>query len=222
MIVRKFQSVIAGMMHAIRNPASLAVLCVVFPLTSCVSLMSTKHTYASSTLVEVNGASIRMQVNPQGTDGGSYALSAMVVSAAATTFDGPFKWRLEAIGEPGKHEWLTINRIRTRTSVTKRDEWYPVSYLGKRADFRRRSGSGEAWRAVYEIPGLLQVKPREDGALEILVDLTVRADGKNKRAVAKYRLDPTKGRRDEFIFVPSEIAKSIGKPMEDWEDTGWD
>lgn len=213
------------MMHSIRRPASLCVLALVFPLTGCVSLMATKHSYAadaSSPAVKVNGADIRLQLNPQGTDGGSYVVSAMVVSAAVTTMDGPFKWRLEAIGEPNRHEWLTVHRIRTRTTVTKRDEWYPTSYLDQRADFRRRSGTEDKWRAVYEIPGLLKVKPREDGALEVLADITVRASGKNERGVVKFRLDPSKGRRDEFVFLPSEIVKSIGKPMEDWEDPGWD
>lgn len=203
----------------------MGILILAIPLTGCVSLRATKHTYAadaSSPEVKVNGSSIRMQVNPQGTDGGSYVVSAMVVSAAAATFDGPFKWRLEAIGQPGHHESLTVHRIRTRTSVTKRDEWYPTEFLRQRADFRRRSGSGDAWRAVYEIPGLLKVKPREDGALEVLVDLTVRANGRDERKIVRFRMDPAKGRRDEFVFLPSEIAKSIGKPMEDWEDPGWD
>lgn len=212
-------------MHAMQRGASIAACMTVFLCTGCVGLRADKHTYAASaasSAVTVNGASIRMQVNPQGTDGGSYALSAMVVSAAVATFDGPFKWRLEAIGQPGQHESLVVHKIRTRTMKTKRDEWYPVEYLGKRADFRKRSGSGDAWRAVYEIPGLLKVKPREDDALEILVDLTVKASGHNVRKVVKFRLDPTQGRRDEFIFLPTEIAKSIGKPMEDWEETGWD
>ena len=66
------------------------------------------------------------------------------------------------------------------------------------------------------------MKPREDGALEVLADVTVRAGGKNERQVVKFRLDPSKGRRDEFIFLPSEIVKNIGKPLEDWEDPGWD
>lgn len=172
--------------------------------------------------MKVNGADIRLQLNPQGTDGGSYALSAMVYSAAVATFDGPFKWRIEATGVPEKHEWLVVHRIRTKTSVTKRDEWYPVRYLGKRADFRRRAGTEEKWRAVFEIPGLLKVKPREDGALEVLADITVRADGRNVRKTVKFRLDPAKGRRDEFIFLPAEIVRSIGTPMSEWEDSGWD
>lgn len=210
-------------MHGFGFTASLTVLCL--PLGGCVSLMATKHTYtaaASSPAVKVNGADIRLQLNPQGTDGGSYALSAMVVSAAVATLDGPFKWRIEAIGQENRHEWISIHRLRTKTTVTKRDEWYPASYLNKRADFGRRSGSEDKWRAVYNIPGLLKVKPREDGALEVLADLTVRAAGRNERKVVKFRLDPSKGRRDEFIFLPTEIVKNIGKPLSEQEDPGWD
>jgi hypothetical protein len=47
------------------------------------SIIAKKHTYGanvSSPPVRVNGADIRMQVKPEGTDGGSYAISAMVVS----------------------------------------------------------------------------------------------------------------------------------------------
>ncbi|HVJ45125.1 MAG TPA: hypothetical protein VM511_01990 [Luteolibacter sp.] len=222
-IVSKFQSVIGRIMHGIPAAASIAVLC--FPMTSCMSLMAKKHSYsadASSPAVKLNGADIRLQLNPQGTDGGSYAVSAMVVAAAVTTLDGPFKWRIEATGQPNRHESIVVHRLRTRTTVTKRDEWYPVQYLNKRADFRRRSGSGDQWRAVFEIPGLLKVKPREDGALEVLADITVRADGKNERRTVKFRLNPAEGRRDEFIFLPTEIVKSIGRPMSDWEETGWD
>lgn len=225
MIVIKFQSVIERIMHAIRPAARMCMILATVPLTSCVSLNATKHTYAadaSSPAVKVNGANVRLQLNPQGTDGGSYVVSAMIVSAAVATLDGPFKWRIEATGQEGRHESLTVHRLRTRTAVTKRDEWYPASYLGKGADFKKRSGTNEPYRAVYDIPGLLKVKPREDGALEVLADLTVRANGRNERKTVKFRLDPSKGRRDEFIFLPTEIVKSIGKPMSEWEETGWD
>jgi hypothetical protein len=225
MIVIKFQSVIGRIMHAIRPAASLGALATAISLSSCVSLNATKHTYAadaSSPAVKVNGASVRLQLNPQGTDGGSYVVSAMIVSAAVATFDGPFKWRIEAIGNEGKQETLIVHRLRTKTSITKRDEWYPASYLGKRADFRKRSGTDEKYRAIYNIPGLLKVKPREDGAIEVLADLTVRANGRNERKTVKFRLDPSKGRRDEFIFLPSEIVKSIGKPLDETDEGGWD
>jgi hypothetical protein len=221
----KFQSVIDGIMHAMAGPARVAVIVLAIPLSSCVSLMATKHTYAasaSSPSVKVNGAQVRLQLKPEGTSGGSYVMSAMVVSAAVTTLDGPFRWRIEAIGQENRHESMVIHRLRTHTKITKRDEWYPTRYLGKRVDFIKPAGSQNPWRAVFDIPGTLQVKPREDGALEILADLSVRADGRTERRIVKFRLDPSKSRQDEFIFVPTEIVKSIGKPMSEWEETGWD
>lgn len=196
-----------------------------FPLTNCVSMRATKHTYAanaSSPSVKVNGASVRLQLRPEGTSGGSYVVSAMVVAAAVTTLDGPFRWRIEATGQENHHESMVIHRLRTQTKLTKRDEWYPTRYLGKPADFTKPTGSRSPWRAVFEIPGTLQVKPREDGALEILADLSIRADGQTQRKIVKFRLDPSQTRQDEFIFVPTEIVKSIGKPMSEWDETGWD
>ncbi len=192
-------------------------------MSSCVSLIAKKHTYdsASSPSVKLNGADVRMQVKPEGTSGGTYALSAMVVSTAVATFDGPFRWRVEATGEAGKQQYFVIHRILTRTEKTKRKEWYPVSYLGKRADFKPQKKT-EKTRAIYPIPGLLTVKPREDGALEILVDMSVVTSGRVDRKSVRFRMDPSQKRQDEFIFVPTEIVKSIGKSSADWEDRGWD
>jgi hypothetical protein len=145
-------------MHGSRLSTRAALL--VFSLTSlnsCVSLIAKKNTYdsASSSAVQVNGASIRMQVKPEGTDGGTYAVSAMVVSAAVATFDGPFRWRVEATGLLGQQQYFVIHRIRTVTGKTKRDEWYPVSYLGKRADFTQSKSDNSLTHARYPIPGLL-------------------------------------------------------------------
>ena len=203
----------------------VAVIALVIPLSGCVSMRATKHTYApdvSSPPVKVNGANVRLQLRPEGTRGSSYVVSAMVVAAAATTLDGPFRWRIEATGQTNRQESMVIHRLRTQTKLTNRDEWYPERYLGQRVDFTRPSGTRSPWRAVFEIPGTLQVKPREDGELEILADLSIRADGKTQRKVVKFRLDPSKSRQDEFIFVPTEIVKSIGKPMSEWDETGWD
>lgn len=192
-------------------------------MNSCVSINAKKHTYeVTSTAVRVNGADIRMQVKPEGTDGGTYAVSAMVVSAAVATFDGPFRWRIEATGEIGRQESLIIHRIRTKTAKTKRDEWYPTDHLGKRADFKRPKGETGPTRAVYPIPGLLVVKPREDGNLEVLVDLTVVSAGRRERKLVRFRMDPSQKRQDEFIFVPTEIVKSLGTSPADWEEKGWD
>jgi hypothetical protein len=206
-------------------PATSAVLLLscILSLNNCVTVNAKKHTYAaSSPAVRVNGADIRMQVKPQGTDGGSYAVSAMIVSAAVATFDGPFGWRIEATGELGKQESMVIHRIRTRTSKTKRDEWYPATHLVKSEDFKRAKGSSGPTRAVYQIPGLLTVKPREDGALEISVDLTVRAATRSERKTVVFRMDPSQKKQDEFIFLPTEIVNSIGKSPADWEEPGWD
>ncbi|GAA5117639.1 hypothetical protein JIN84_17080 [Luteolibacter yonseiensis] len=220
----KFQSLIGAIMHGSRAATSAVVFLACIPcLSGCVTLSAKKHTYtASSSAVRVNGADIRMQVNPQGTEGGSYAVSAMIVSAAVTTFDGPFNWRLEATGKIGEQESIIVHRIRTRTSKTKRDEWYPAAHLGKREDFKRVKGSTGPTRAVYQIPGLLVVKPREDGALEISVDLTVRSSARSERKTVVFRMDPSQKRQDEFIFVPTEIVNSIGKSPADWEEAGWD
>ncbi len=220
----KFQSLIAAMMHAMAWSARAVPAA--FPLAllpGCVGLIAGKHSYAaSSPPVRVNGAEIRMQVKPEGSDGGSYAFSAMVVSAAAATFDGPFSWRLEATGEAGRHESLVVHRIHTRTGKTRRSEWYPVDHLGRRADFRKVKDQPGKSRAIYQIPGLLVVKPRDDGTLDLTVDLTVTSSGKRERKVVCFRMDPSQGRQDEFIFLPAEIVRNIGKSPADWEDTGWD
>ena len=209
-------------MHGSRLPTSAALL---ISLTSCIGIIAKRNTYvadASSPAVKVNGAAIRMQVKPEGTSGASYALSAMVVSTAIATFDGPFSWRIEATGKMGEHESLVVHRIRTRTTLTRRDEWYPVSHLGKRAEFERPIHETGPVRAVYPIPGLLKVMPREDGAMEVFVDLTVVAKGHRERKMVRFRMDPSEKRQDEFIFVPTEIVGNIGKPSSGWKESGWD
>lgn len=188
-------------------------------------LLAKKHTYdvaASSPAVTVNGAGIRLQLKPEGTSGGSFGMSAMVVGATVATLDGPFRWRIEATDDKGQLEWLTVHRLRTRTGKTKRDEAYPTNYLGKRADFVKPKGSSGPTRAVFEMPGLLQVKPREDGALEVEADLSVRGHGRTVRKRVVFRLSPSEKRQDEFVFIPTEIVKSFGETPADWQDQGWE
>ena len=204
--------------------ATLPLACLLAGILSsgCASLVADKHTYdaeAASPAVVVHGATVRLRMKPEGTGPGSMAFSAMIVTAGKATMDGPFRWRLDAVGEKGRHDDLIVHRIRTRTSTTKRDEWYPERHLGKRAAFRMR---GDEFRATYPIPGLLNVKPRDDGALEVLVDMTVRADGRAVRQVARFRMQPAHKRADEFVFLPAEIVSNIGKPTDDWEESGWD
>jgi hypothetical protein len=221
----RFQSFIEVIMHGDGFAARAVVLSGVFGgflgLGGCASINATKHTYTkamSSPTVRVNGAEIAVQLKPAGTSGGAFAFSAMVYSAAVATLDGPFDWRIEGTGVPGRHESLVVHRIRTRTEVTKRDEWYPGEHLGKCVDFVRKWGGVGAVKAVFDVPGLLQVKPREDGALVILVDLTVRAGGRAVRETVRFRLEPSKERQDEFIFVPAEIIRGMGESPEDWEE----
>lgn len=205
------------MMHG-GGIAASACLLVVSP--SCASLHADSRTYAaSSPAVGVGGAKVRMQVRPEGADH-SYSLSAMVVSTTVATLDGPFSWRIEATGTPGNQDRLVVHRIRTRTAVTKRDEWYPSSLLGQYAKFKSRDDG--TTRAIYPIPGLLKVKPLEDGALTVDVDLSVAGDGRASRRLVRFRMDPAEGRRDEFVFIPAEIVENFGKSPEEWEESGWD
>lgn len=207
-------------MHGTRVSASAAL---VLASCGCMSLIASKRTYhASSPAVMVGGAEVRMQVRPEGDAGGSYAVSAMVVAAAVATLDGPFSWRIEATGETGKQSHLVVHRVRVRTASTHRDEWYPSAHLGRRADFKAvREAPGKS-RAIYPIPGLLAVKPREDGGLSVDVDLTVVSGGRADRKLVRFRMNPAEGRRDEFIFVPAEIVNSLGKPLEETDERGWD
>jgi hypothetical protein len=219
----KFQSLIAAIMHGIHLTARASLIGMAFiPLNSCVSLIAKKNTYSSSPSVRVNDAEIRMQVKPQGTANGSFVVSAMVVSAAVATLDGPFSWRLEAIGKSGEHNSLIIHRIRTRTSLSKRDEWYPASRLGKRYDFLPAKGGSHTSRAIYPIPGLLKVMPKVDGALDVSVDLSIVAGRKSERKIVRFRMDPSQTRQNEFIFIPTEIVKSFGQSPAEWGDQGWD
>ena len=190
--------------------------------TSCAALSAKKRNYARGAAVPVNGAQVTLGVKPEGTAGGSYVVSAMIVSGGVATLDGPFRWRIEATGEEGKQQALVVHRLRTTTAVTRRDEWYPEKHLGQRAAFRPVKASPGRTRATYEIPGRLEVKPREDGALTVLADVSVQAAGTWQRRLLKFRLDPAEKRQDEFIFLPAEIVRGLGTDPADWDDPGWD
>ena len=187
--------------------------------------MAGKRTYDSgqaSAAAKVNGAEVRLRVKPEGTANGSFVISAMVVSTAVATLDGPFRWRIEATGDDGKHQSIILHRLKTLTAKTRREEWYPAAHLGRRADFVKLRDEPGKSRARYDIPGLLKVKPREDGALEILADLTVVTTSGRERKLVRFRLDPADKREDEFLFLPAEIVKSIGSDRSTWDDEGWD
>jgi hypothetical protein len=197
-----------------------AILCLF--LANCAAISAKKHTYGRGAAVPVNGAEVSLSVKPEGTAGGSFVVSAMVVTGGVATLDGPFRWRIQALGEAGKQQALVVHRLRTITSTTKRDEWYPEKHLGRRAEFRPVKAEPGHTRAVFEIPGYLEVKPREDGMLTILADVSVQSADRWRRQLLKFRLDPAEKRQDEFIFLPAEIVKSLGTDPADWEDPGWD
>ena len=222
MIDMNLPSIIAATTARPPRPCMAAGAAGALLLSGCMGLMASRHTYqVSSPAVTVNGAEIRMQVKPEGTDGGSYAVSAMVVGAAVATFDGPFRWRIEATGRTGEHESIVVHRIHTRTASTGRDEWYPSEHLGKRADFTATRDDPASSRARYPVPGLLVVKPREDGELQITVDLSVRTVARTERRLVRFLMDPSQQRQDEFIFLPAEIVRGIGQSPADWDDPGW-
>lgn len=192
-------------------------------LSNCASLIAKKNTYTNEGPgVKINGATVRMQVSPEGTANGSMAFSAMIVSSAVATLEGPFRWRLEAVGTPDVHQSIVVHRLHTTTEKTKRSGWYPVNHLNKRADFRVSKEQPGVARARYEIPGLLQVNPATDGKLTILADVSIFTKDRRERKLVRFRLDPQQKSANEFIILPVEIVKSIGKDWEDLEDPGWD
>lgn len=191
-------------------------------LAGCASFRATKHTYAAGDGgASLNGARLRMQVLPQG-DSGGVMVSAMVVAAGSTTLDGPFRWRIEAQGQQGHQQELVLHRLHTRTTATKRSEWYPPQHLGRRALFHPLKDEPGRVVARYEIPGLLEVKPRIDGELTITADVSVKADGRWRRGMVKFRLRPDCRKQSEVIFLPAEVVKGLSTAPGDWDDPLWD
>ena len=129
------------------------IITIAVGMSNCASLIAKKNTYgASGPAAKINGAEVRLQVNPQGAENGAFSLSAMVVSTTVATMEGPFRWRVEAIGDSSVHQSIVIHRIFTSTEKSKRKEWYPTAKLSKRADFREVKERLGKSRARYEIP----------------------------------------------------------------------
>ena len=193
-----------------------------FALPGCVGISGNKHTYGNRGGFDIGGALVEIDFKPEGTRPGAFMFSAMVVGAGRATFDGPFRWRVEAHGLEGVHEYLVVHRIRTRTEKTGRDEWFPVAELGKRAKFAPLGDQAGKSRARYPIPGLLKVKPEEDGKLEVWLDVSVSARTGGQRKLVKFELDPEVKDASDFVFLPTEVIENIGKSPDEWEDPMWD
>lgn len=183
---------------------------------SCAHFVTKNKSYLEGGEVEINGAMVRSAVKPNGGEGGM-SLSAMVYSAGTATLDGPFKWRIEATGEEGQHKGMTVHRLKVTTRTTKRNEWYPVKYLGKLALFESLQGEAGKVFAQYPIPGELEVFPEVDGAIEILADISVRTVERVERRVVRFSMAPSESREVEAIFLPAEIVRGFGeKDPREW------
>ncbi len=175
------------------------------------------HGFRETPSVEINGAQVKSSVKAMGGKSG-IAISAMVLAAGTGTLDGPFIWRVEAVGKEGVHEWLRLNKARVTTEATKRSEPFPKSYLGEQAKFVPIPGEEGKTFAKFQLPGKLQVFPRDDGKIKIHLNVSVRANGRTESKWVLFEMEPESKWTNETIFLPTEIVKSIrGNPHEwDW------
>lgn len=187
------------------------VLPIVLGLSGCAHLFVKDRTYEGGGTVTINGAEVRSAVKPMGGKQG-ISVSAMVYNAASGETDGPFLWRIEAVGEEGVHESLTVHQLRVKTAVTKRNERYPSKWLGEEKRFVAMKGKENEGKvfASYQIPGKLEVFPEQDGAITIEAVVSVKARGRSERQVARFAMSPKTGRETDFVFLPAELVTSFG------------
>ncbi len=179
-------------------------------LGSCGHIYTKSNTYSKVSGVDINGAIVRSAVKPNGGKGG-LSLSAMVYMAGAASLDGPFLWRIEAEGKEGVHEKLIVHRLKVDTSKTKRSEWFPQERLGRYARFKPVPKKPGVTFANYQIPGELEVMPKEDGDIQITADVSVVSNQRTQRKIIQFNMASSKESDTEFLFIPGEIVKSFGK-----------
>lgn len=195
----------------------------VFCLNSCAHFFLKEKTYQTVGEEEVNGAQVTSAVKGMGGKAGM-SVSAMVYNAALGETDGPFLWRIEARGEKGVHESLTVHSLRVKTEKTNRSEPFPGEWLNKAAPFEElkgRKNTGETFAKV-QLPGKLEVFPEVDGEITMVADLSVKASGRTQRKRMTFVMEPKVGRKNEMIFLPTEIVSSLGRkdPTEwKWNNT---
>jgi len=146
------------------------------------------------------------------------AFSALVFAAGTGSLDGPFIWRVEAVGEEGEQEWLRLNEARVTTETTKRSEPFPKSYLGEKVEFVPIPREKGKTFAKFQLPGKLTVFPRKDGKIKIHVNVSIHAKGRTETKWVLFEMDPESKWKNETIFFPAEIVKNFhGNPREwDW------
>lgn len=187
----------------VRSWRSLAILIVLVFLPSCGHMVTKRASYTGEQGVLVNGALVRSAVKPSGGEG-EVNFAAGVYTAGSGTLGGPFLWRIEAEGDDGYHRELTVHRVKVETRASQRSEWYPEELLGDTVEFFPLKGEpGEAF-AQYQIPGKLEVFPREDGMITILVDLTIRSVEESVREMVRFRMAPELTKDLELFFLPGD------------------
>ncbi len=173
-------------------------------LASCGHVITRGDTYQGASSVGINGAAVSSSVKPNGGKGGA-SFSAMIYFAGVGKVDGPFLWRIQAEGKPGVHESMTVHRAKVLTSLTKREEWFPTQWLGKPVEFEHYKKEPEKSYASFQFPGELEVYPEKDGEITVLAEVSVLANGRSEKKIAKFQLAPAKANDSEFIFIPAEI-----------------
>ncbi len=194
-------------------------ICILLSCSSCAHFFVKEKTYETQGGAEINGARVTSAVKGMGGKAGM-SVSAMVYNAATGETDGPFLWRIEARGEEGVHESLKVHSLRVRTEKTKRNQPFPGKWLGKAAPFEALKGKDNVGKtfAKVQLPGKLEVFPEVDGEIQMTVDVSVKANGKNQRKTLNFVMVPKVGRKNEMIFLPTEIVNSLGaKDPTEWK-----
>ncbi len=186
-------------------------------LSSCGHFYTKSDTYKiDNTQVKVNGANLSTSLKPMGGNVGMQ-FSAMIYMAGGASLKGPFLWRIEAEGIEGVHQSLIVHRLKVETTKTKRSEWYPTKYLGVAAPFKKVPKEEGKSFAQYQIPGKLEVYPKKDGQITVLVDVSVKAEAKTERKMIRFKMVPSTEKDVDFVFVPAEIVTSLRGNPKEWK-----
>ena len=190
---------------------TLLALSMLLFLNSCASFFVKEKTYRAEGQATLNSAEVTSAVKGLGGKLG-IALSAMIVAAATGETDGPFLWRIEARGEEGVHESLTVHSIRVVTETTGRNEPFPAEHLGEAQPFQALKGRRNRGKtfAKFQLPGTLEVYPEVDGKITMIASVSVQAGGRSERRTINFEMEPQVGRTTETTFIPTEVIQSFG------------
>lgn len=199
-----------------RTVQMMTIALIALGLSSCGHIYTKSHSYQAGSGALLNQARVISSVKPMGGEGG-FALSAMVYMAGSATLDGPFIWRIQAEGQKGLHQSMTVHRVHVSTSKTRRSEWYPSQYLGSEVSFKPYKKEPEKVFAVFQIPGKLKVYPETDGDIAIIADVSVKSSEQSIRKRIRFQLQPVASTDLEFINLPSEILEGLDDDPREWK-----